>query len=512
MRVLQELVAIITKNKVKQIEVIGNENTQKSKITEFYELVAASKVTNDEEAAELLTNGDTNSSTYRNLKNTLKNRLINTVFFIDLKQPYYNDQQKAYFNCWKELAAVKILMVKSAKFAAVQLSKKILRQAIKYEFTELIVEILRFLRIHHSTFENNERLFKQYNQQLNRYAQMYLAEMKAEESYCKIMTLYKRKNPQKETIHKEARAFYEEIESSLVAFDSYKLHLYGRMIYMAIFMSINDYEKTAEACDEAITFFEKKKYISALALQTFLHQKLVCHTQLKQYNRGKDAAERSLAILEEGKFNWFKNLELYFMLSMHTKKYQKSYEVFSTVINHKMLAFQPASISEIWKIYEAYVHYLIILNKVVPAEDETRFTKFKLGRFLNEVPSFSKEKRRRNIPILIIQTLFLILQKRYNEAIDRIEAIEKYCYRYLRKDDSFRSNCFIKCLLLIPSCSFHKAAVTRKAKKYLVQLQQVPLEVANQPHEVEIIPYEDLWEMALNSLENEFYSASRSGR
>jgi hypothetical protein len=35
--------------------------------------------------------------------------------------------------------------------------------------------------------------------------------------------------------------------------------------------------------------------------------------------------------------------------------------------------------------------------------------------------------------------------------------------------------------------------------------------MTNQPHEVEIIPYETLWEMALNSLENKFYKENKTG-
>lgn len=64
-------------------------------------------------------------------------------------------------------------------------------------------------------------------------------------------------------------------------------------------------------------------------------------------------------------------------------------------------------------------------------------------RFLNDVPIFSKDKRGMNIPILIFHILYLILTKRYNDVIDRIVRIEKYTTRYLKKDDNYRSNCFI---------------------------------------------------------------------
>jgi hypothetical protein len=512
MRVLQELVAIINKNKVRQIEVIGNQDNKDTKVNQLYEGIVSAQFTSDRDAAAHFFNQDEKSSAYRNLKNTLKKRLINTVFFIDLKQPYYNDQQKAYYYCWKEWAAVKVLTGKSAKVSANELCKNILSPAVKYEFTDLLVEIFRLLRSNAATIERDEKNFEYYNEQFQYYTKVWLAVGKSEELYCRLISLYHRANISKQEIHEKAKVYYEELKPIMDEFDTYKIHLCGRLIHMAIHMSINDYVNTVKACDEAIDFFEGKSYVSALALQTFLNQKLICYTQLKKYEAGRDAAIRSNSIIQEGKFNWFKNLEIFFILCLHTQKYQEAYEVFDQVINHKLLKFQPKGIVEIWKINEAYVHYLVILGKVKPRRDDDRFNKFKLGRFLNEVPSFSKEKRRRNIPILIVQILFLILQKRYNDAIDRIETVDKYCYRYLRKDDSFRSNCFIKLLLLIPSCSFHKAAVTRKSKKYTKQLNEVPLEVANQPHEVEIIPYEILWEMALNSLENKFYKETKTGR
>lgn len=138
-------------------------------------------------------------------------------------------------------------------------------------------------------------------------------------------------------------------------------------------------------------------------------------------------------------------------------------------------------------------------------ESDENFSKFKPGKFFNETPIFSKDKRGMNIPILVIQILFMISQRKYNDAVDRIEAIEKYCSRYLRKDDTFRSNCFIKMLLQIPISGFHKTAVIRKSEKHRKQLETVSIDVANQASEIEILPYEDLWNFALECLDNEFH-------
>jgi hypothetical protein len=128
-----------------------------------------------------------------------------------------------------------------------------------------------------------------------------------------------------------------------------------------------------------------------------------------------------------------------------------------------------------------------------------------MARFVNETPLYNKDKRGLNIPILIFQILVMILTKRYDETIDRMEAIEKYSTRYLKKDDNFRSNCFIKMLLQMAGSGFHKAAVARNAEKYVKLLGTVPLDFAKQSHDIEIIPYEALWDMVVDSLDNTIY-------
>jgi hypothetical protein len=62
-------------------------------------------------------------------------------------------------------------------------------------------------------------------------------------------------------------------------------------------------------------------------------------------------------------------------------------------------------------------------------------------------------------------------------------------------------------LLQMQDAGFHKAAVSRHADKYVKLLAKMPLDFANQSHDIEIIPYEDLWKMAIDSLGNTIYTA-----
>ena len=145
--------------------------------------------------------------------------------------------------------------------------------------------------------------------------------------------------------------------------------------------------------------------------------------------------------------------------------------------------------------------YLSELGLVKIAPDDEVLSRFRVSKFLNDTPLYSKDKRGMNIAVLVFQIVWLIFARRHNETVDRIDAIEKYSTRYLKKDDTFRSNCFIKMLLAVPAAGFHRVAAARAAEKFAAALRSMPLDFANQSHEVEIIPYEQLWEMVLRSLD-----------
>ena len=214
---------------------------------------------------------------------------------------------------------------------------------------------------------------------------------------------------------------------------------------------------------------------------------------------------QSLKTSITGSITWFTSYNLFFLLCIHTKQYPKAYETLDFILSHTRYSSLPENSKEKWKVYQAYCAYLGEMDKIKITDQK----KFKVAKFINEVPIYASEKRTRNIPILIIQTLFLFLHQRYDDAIDRADSLNLYCSRYLKKDASFRSNCFIKMLIKIVEADFHPVAARRKAAGLHKKLNTVPLEVAKQIYEIEIIPYEDLWEMALESLDTKASSLSK---
>lgn len=201
--------------------------------------------------------------------------------------------------------------------------------------------------------------------------------------------------------------------------------------------------------------------------------------------------------MQEGTFNWFKFNELHLMLMLKLKRYELAEKMLIKVIYHPRFEFLPDNAKELWRIYESYICYLITMGKVEKSSNH----KFRLGKFINEVPIFSKDKGGMNIAILVIKFLVLLQERRYNRVIDEIEAIEQYSYRHLRQKNTKRSYLFFKMLLQIPHCEFDIAKIQAKTQTLLEELMETPMQLGNQTHEVEVIPFEHLWEFALESLQ-----------
>ncbi|MCB0554122.1 MAG: hypothetical protein KDD02_11265 [Phaeodactylibacter sp.] len=495
---------IINKNKIRPAKLVRYPFKGSSKLGALYEGIIEGNFNTDEQAMENLY-GSENKSAYRKLKSTLRNRLLNTLFFIDVKEASYNSYQKAYYECYRDWAAIKILLGKSARNSAVTLALKVLRYAEKYEFSSLCRDLSDMLRFHYGAIEGDFKKYEEFDKIYQSHTIATEYENLAKELYLKLVIHFVNGRSVKEEIHQQAKEAYAQLEEVLKNCYTHDLHLYAFLIKLIIYTSINDHVKTVDVCQQAIVFFSGKGFEAQVPLQIFYYQKMACYLQLRQFEKGKETAEFCLDLMEEGSYNWFKYLELYFILSMHTAQYRQAYLVFVQASGHSRFKFLPENVRELWRIYEAYVHYLKVLGEFKPGRKDPRLNKFRLGRFLNQTTIYSKDKEGLNISILVVQILFFILKKDYGKAGDHIQAIEQYCQRYLKKGETYRSSCFIKMLLQIPKANYHKAAVTRKAAKYLAKLKEVPIEVAGQSYEVEILPYEALWKMAMRSLENTFY-------
>lgn len=504
MEELHELIQIISKHKIKQIEVIGNENdANESKFQQLYDAINNDIVNSDAEAIEhLYTDAPDSTEAYNKLKNRLKKRLINSLFFIDVNQPQFTDIQKAFFTCNKNWIAIRTLISRGARNTAIKLAERTLRMAQKYEFTELIIYIAKELRFHYGVVYSNPKKRVFFSDIIENSFNDLKAELTAEQYFSEIMEQYARSlGSVKPEVVDKAHYYsqrltndYPDVKSFRFIRISYQLHV----IACQISFQFND---AIVKCKEVIDIFHNKPYNSEAAVFGFDLRLLSCYVQLMEYEAGVELALNYSEKLPSGSYNWYVVQFYYFLLCTHSKQYQQSYNVLQTALTHERFPSFYENHKQLWYVNEAFVHFLVATNRVHP--ERSKFPnprKFKLYKFLNEIPIYSKDKRGLNVSILIIHVLFLLHKRQYSKIIDRVDALNQYCHRYLRKDDTFRANCFIKMLLQMPKADFNRIRTQRYASPYLEKLKSVPLNVASQGIEVEIVPYEDLWDMVVELL------------
>ncbi len=470
-----------------------------SKSEVLFEAILNGTVVSDEQAVALVYPQTADAQArYSSLKSRLKDKIIQALLLSDTPGAENADRQKAYIESHKRWAAACTLFSKGAVASGIELSELLLKKSRKFEFTELTISILHKLCNHYAIQFGSAKKYDEYRLLTGDYQAVWAAENEAEDALNDLSSTYKPTQEERLAAAITADAAYQKTAHLLSTSNAYRLHLSGRMLQVLAYTYRGEYELAATACKEAIAFFGRQKYKCNVPSQLFHYHLIVCQIQLKQFEEGQSTIKHQQAAFESGSWNWYKFQELLFLLSMHTGHYDTAYQLQAQAAKNKSFDKMPEMIRESWHIYEAYTQFLVKTGHV-KADGDAR--KYKAARFLNEVPTFSKDKRGANVPILFARILHAIADGKHDHLTDSTEALAKYTSRYLRDDNQLRSNCFINMLMQVPAGNMHREAVARKAQKFADRLKETSVQIADQPFELEIIPYETLWDMVLSVLE-----------
>jgi hypothetical protein len=427
------------------------------------------------------------------LREGLKARLLDVILLLEFKIKPNSDRQKAYQECTRHWSEALLLLSKNVRGMGITVLSEVLKQSIYYEFTDLSLSALSTLRLHYGATDGDTVRYRYYQELYRKYEGVWMMENEAEDAYTYLSSFGVGKlSGQK--LSEVAQEYYERLKLYLIKSDTFRLHVCGRMVETMIYSSRNDHAATAAACESAIAFFRRKKFETTLPLQAFYYQLILCYIQLEEFEKGEAIIRHYQSVFRKGSFNWFKLQELYFLLALRTKQFEKAYAVSNMVDRKLRLGSQPGSMVYMWEIYRAFMQILDQTGVfVLPGK---RYQGYKRSALICEIPVYAKEKRGLNIPLLLVQILFDISDRKFNQATERITALQQYNSSRTKQQGGYRSRCFIRSLRHFPAHSYQYALVKRSTQRYLEQLRAQPLDIS-QTHEVEIMPYERLLEWAV---------------
>lgn len=497
--VLKDLVRTITRNKVKQIEVLGNPGQEGSRSEELFDGIFKDRFQSDDEAAKYFFDSDEKDPKYRKLRNRLIRQLINTSFFIDVQQPMFNERGKALYNCYRDYAAAYILRSRDAYKASVYLLQQLMEQTIKFEFTDITADVCRQLRQQFALSPGDQANHEKYSALHRIYEEKRHWEAKAYDYSENLIHHYITGRSPSNDVHLMATDYFDELLAKADEIDTMQFYIYTYKVGVIKYSAINDCKKTIEICDKALAILQSRKFSNRGSLASFATQKLACLTQLRVFDDGDKTARYCLTLVDEGSFNWFRLLETQFYYYMYTHRYETALNVFQEVTQHSRYRQLSGSTRDMWTLLGGYLHLLTALGKLDAQEVEKIAGYYSPGssRFVNDFEVLDKEKNGMNIPLVLLPVLFSIAKGNFDEDDfgRSLEALDKYRQRYLENDTNRRSAIFLKMILALAKKEFNTARAERKMEKEWALLQQESPQLAGQSFAVEVIPYEDLWNM-----------------
>jgi hypothetical protein len=501
MQDLIDLVNLVQKTKFKThglLECILQPNSQTDLL---YQAIVQKQVLNDEDAKVCFPEFSKDPGKLANVKNRLKDRLSDSVFLLGFRENAFADRQKAYLDCLKTWASAMIMINRNARNVGINQLENLLRNTLRYDFTELSTEVLRVLRLHYGLCSGDEKKYAGYCTQLAEMEKVRAVEVQIEGMYMDLVIRFVNVKSGKGNISDRTEEL-TTVGELLEEYQSFKVQLFGHMIQLAIYDSRNDFVHMEQTCKAALDYFQKKDYQSNLSIEIFYYNLIICYLYTRQYEACFAMMESFGPKLVPGSFNWFKLKELEVYTCLHAQMYQKGYDIYQETTSLTEFEQLAPSMIEIWKIMEAYFYYLAQIDALTGPTAAALKVNFKKGRFLNEVPVMSKDKQGMNVSILIVQLLFHTLDPLCREGDAYVESLNKYRTRYLTQQESLRSNYFLGMLVLALQAGRDLDVVEQKSKKFLNKLQETPWQSINQNHEIEIIPYDRLWLLILNDLKH----------
>lgn len=323
--------------------------------------------------------------------------------------------------------------------------------------------------------------------------------------YASLVNFYLNNN-QLDQKSDEIKCYIIELREIISSNHNCTIQKHFGFMQLVYFWHNRDYLAIRDTCLRYILLLQESTKTPEKHLSLFYSNLSIAQLYLKDYKAAIQTLNCSAKYMKIGSHNWAKEQIVKVAVHNYNHSYTDAYQITLEVVNHKNFKKLRRVVQEEWHIICAFMSLLIKLGKINPDVTDQKISGFRLNKFLNEIPIYSKDKAMTNATILIAHICHLIVDKKYNLAIDRIEAIERYCSRYLiTKSESFRLNCFLKMLLVIPKAGFHKAAVSRYAEKFERRLAEQSIAETRQNIITEIIPFDVLWEMILNRLFNRNY-------
>ena len=500
---IRELLEIASPKKVTKLLKISRVKGKPSMLGELHRLIKRGDLGEEAIVAELYGAEHTPSHpAYRAVKNRFRDLVTTAIMDDDVYSANYRSYDSAQVNGYQQLNLISLLLTRRAWHSVKYLSHLTLRRIKDYEILPINSRLTSILASLYLGVGFDEKQFSKYQEMAIYYAEA--------ERVLNLVSSYYREMRRMMYAHKLLPQEIGERIASYIAECEPQVRKYPKVSAMQATFYImkvhgltlrGEYQAAIQEANKAEIVLKKCKGAGNQSLSLMALTRVECSVKLRDFGQGNTQVSRAKEMVPGNSINHIKLTEYAITLGLQTGHFDYAYGQLAQLDRKILERLLTAQHVEFWLILEAYINLLVLAKRIDPQQQELKLPDFKLYKFVNNVPSYSKDKQGMNIQILIFQVIYFIIQNQYGRIIDRTDALVRYGSRYLMNNENLRNNCFFKLLLTAEKCNFHRAATVRESAKTYKKMTSPQAKRLGRANSTEIVPYEVLWEIVLENLE-----------
>jgi hypothetical protein len=494
LEVLKRLVVIISKRKQRQYPLLElksiNEHSSKENV--FFRHIKKGLIQTDNDASQLIYGTKSDDDRFRMLKSRLKQKLLNHMFFLDFTDNNQKISSQYEQECVQQLHQAKMLLFTGEHKIARSLLLKALTTAERCEFTKYKLSSLEDLvKIYSDNCQPH--LFDDIVKRLNTTRDLYKKEEEAKEQYYYIkMMVVKSVNSRKKNLENALIC----VENLKKLFDETKSFNIFEYLYRIILLH-KDITGDFKGIISLLTEIETGKYnghpLNKLRLEKnqIIQSRAFAYLRAWEFEEGCTYIENNLELFNESSLAWYDLFETYFLILVYSKKYKIALEIIDQVFDNKTFDKLSVEEKEKWKLFNIYLHLIYSGNFYM-----RNFNKLNI---IEVLPEYDKNKEGFNAAVIILQFIYFTEQRQYDQLVIRRDELKQYMANHFKENFSYRSRTMYKLLNIVVENELDLKKIQFKSR-YLVKKLHENRVVGNAYTELEIVPYEYLWELLLSMI------------
>lgn len=493
--IYSELLEFIPKNQLKIF--LTSLDKSDPALFRFSEGLINNKWKNDLQARKEIV-GESDTKKYNRLKENLRNKILDKIVNISVSPSTSNDEA---FSIYKKLnqqfVAYNLLKSKYYSASAAYIGELMVARSIKHGISDFIPKVSSDLIEYYCIANLDQEKADYYSNILHQHSNIIEWEYKAKIAYAKLVKHYNLVETPSIKAISIAEDFLEKAAGHEGKINSPKFHARFYLIQTFYFYSKRDFKSMDAFANKGVVYFRSLPVKQPSSENLFLKKRIEANLILGDFELCQKLSLELLKQTAAKKSNWYNTLVILVKLNLHQGDYTQAIRFFNSGHKNRYHGSLTETSKNRWGLLEAYINFLQ-LSGAVP--ETPTMSRYRINKFINDTPEYTADKKGKNIQLIIAQLLFYILDKNWDRIEEKIDALQQYGSRYLRRGELFRSRVFIKMLSEIPRQLYHKQAIIRHTNKYKKRLAEVTANIDVGGNTMEIIPYEDLWDLIIQNI------------